>query len=226
MAREDQQLALYEFFGGFSTTLAADAPAGSTTISVNASRPIDTAKLDMGSLSESVSIKDVTGNGPFTVTLKAPTQYDHSAGAVLAPYRTSPSSTFPDIKTVAMGEPFEARNNMQPILFVTSPTSQEKRQYAQEKLITYNLSAVLVQILPAKTRGAEAESTLDSFYRMLDEIAAQIRTNKMLITPSYPLGASMKFGESFRIQESHQRTEVELYIVSKIDIESIEQVHA
>lgn len=155
--------------------------------------------------------------------------YEFFGGAV-GTYVTSPSSVFPDIKTVSKGEPLRIDPLMMPAFYITAPKSKETREYAQKKFITYQLSAVLVWWTPGLTQkdayDDRAQSALIAFYGTLEEVAARIRTNKQLITTSYPLGASIKFGETFTIDEQHERTETELLMVARFDIESVEQVNA
>ncbi|WDL96945.1 hypothetical protein [Alicyclobacillus sp. ALC3] len=234
MARIDQQLALYEFFGGASTTLVSAASAGDTTVIIDGSFPkaqmltlVSPGSMERGTaaVGEALLVKSVSGAGPYTVTLLQPLQNSYPQGATVAPL-SSMSSVFPWLGTVVNGEFVTAKGNQQPVLYLLSPTTKETREYAQKKFITYTLSAVLVDLIPGVPQGDAGPYALFTFYSWLDSIADKIRTNKQLITASYPQGAAIKFGESFQIQENHQRTETEVYLVGRINIESIEQVNA
>lgn len=141
-------------------------------------------------------------------------------------YHTSPSA-FQGIATVVKGEPLDVFEWAMPLLWISAPRSKEYRQAAQKKFIDYTLMAVLVQLAPGgSTAGDEGPVALNNFYQLLDEIANKIRTNKTLITPSYPNGASIRFGEDFTIEENHQRLENEILLVATIEILSTELVQA
>ena len=126
------------------------------------------------------------------------------------------------------GEPIEKMQQQMPMLYVTAPKSKEVREFAQVKFITYQLDAVLIWLTPGtKAQGADrGSSIMDDFYGLVDDIANQIRTNKTLITPSYPNGAAFKFGENFTIDEAHEIKGQMLAIVAHFQIESVEQVQA
>lgn len=143
-------------------------------------------------------------------------------------YKTINGTVFPDIKTIIKGEPLQKLQQDMPLLYVIAPHTQERRQAAQVKFIDYKLRAVLLwmttgQELAGADRGA---SVLDKFYSLLDEIANKIRTNKQLITTSYPNGASVRFGEDFTIEEDHEVQNNMLLCVGVITISSTEQVFA
>lgn len=143
-------------------------------------------------------------------------------------FHTTNGTVFPDIKTIVKGEPIEKMQLQMPLLYITAPKSKETRREAQVKFITYQLMATLVYVGPGTQvqnadRGA---STMDMFYGLIDDIANQIRTNKMLITPSYPDGASIKFGENFTIDEGHDAQGQMMTLVAQFQIESVEQVFA
>lgn len=138
------------------------------------------------------------------------------------------SSVFSQLKGVFQGEPIEKMQSQMPMVYMTAPTSTETREMAQYKFITYPLAAVLLWQTPGVSAGSgdRGASILNEFYGFLDAIAAQIRENKELVTASYPLGASFKFGEKFSIRETHSIEKTTLIAVARIDIESVEQVHA
>lgn len=69
-----------------TTTLAAAATAGDTTISATANPGTGRFKLDSGAVEEFVSILSVSGAGPYTATLANPLAYAHGSGAALATY--------------------------------------------------------------------------------------------------------------------------------------------
>jgi hypothetical protein len=143
-------------------------------------------------------------------------------------YHTYPSSTFPSVKGVFKGEPIEKMEQQMPMLYVTSPKSTEQRKMAQVKFITYQLDAVLLWKTPGvQTGGADrGPSVMDEFYSLIDDIADKIRTNKTLITSSYPNGASFKFGENFSVTEAHEIAGQMIFMVAHFQIESVEQVMA
>lgn len=218
MGRLDQQLAVYELFGGFSTTLAAEAVHGAQSISLSASVNPGPFMLDMGTANETVLITSVSGTGPYTASLRRPLQNAHSAGATVAPFRTQPSSVFPFIQTVVMGEPLDAQDNIQPVLFILAPKAKEFREYAQKKFINYTLSVVLVNVFASLSKGDEGPIAIQTFYNWMDQIANHIRTNKTLVTPSYPTGAAFKFGENFTTTETHERIENSVWLVAKLTL--------
>ncbi len=226
MGRLDQQLAVYELFGGFSTTMATGAVQGAQSILLTASVNPGPCMLDVGTANETVLVTSISGTGPYTASLKKPLQNAHSAGATVAPFRTQPSAVFPFIQTVVMGEPLNAQDNIQPVLFILAPKAKEFREYAQKKFINYTLSVVLVNVFASLSKGDEGPIAIQTFYNWMDQIASHIRTNKTLVTPSYPTGAAFKFGENFTTAETHERIENSVWLVAKFDIESIEQVNA
>lgn len=70
-----------------ATTLAASCAANATTISTTATCPVGSAIIiDTvgGALMESHVVTNVTGAGPFTVTLDQPTRFAHANGAAVA----------------------------------------------------------------------------------------------------------------------------------------------
>ncbi len=226
MGRLDQQLAVYELFGCFSTTLAAEAGQGAQSITLTAGINPGPCLLDVGSANETVLVTGVSGSGPYTANLKKPLQNAHATGAPIAPFRTQPSAVFPFIQTVVMGEPLNAQDNIQPVLFILAPKAKESREYAQKKFINYTLSVVLVNVFTSLSKGDEGPIAIQTFYNWMDQISNVIRTNKTLVTPSYPTGAAFKFGENFTTTETHERIENSVWLVAKFDIESIEQVNA
>lgn len=230
MGRLDQQEAVYEFFGGFSTSLYAAAPAGATTLQSNASVPEGFLQVDTGSAAEIVLVTSVTGAAaPYSLTLEQPTQQAHAAGAILGTFHTSPSSVFPWLKTVCKGEPVEMLEFQMPVLYILTPQSREYRQAAQKKFIDYTIRCVLVDILSGQAPGDVGPVAVTTFYGYLDAIAQKIRTGsaaKALITPSYPQGASIRFGEDSTIQTDQQRQENDVVLIAQIDILSTEQVNA
>lgn len=141
-------------------------------------------------------------------------------------YETSPSSVFSNIQTVIKGEPMTMELNTMPLIYIVAPKSREYRDYAQKKIIAYDLEAVVVQLAEGKTSGAQAPQILYDFYGFLDEVANKIRTNKILSTMSYPQGAAMRFGEQFTIEEHRERVQQGLFIVAKFTISSEELVAA
>jgi hypothetical protein len=225
MGRLDQQLAMYEFLGGYSTRLADTASQGSQTISI-VSNVTGSCMLDVGHLNEVVFISEITGTGPYTATLKKPLQYSHENGVPLAPFKSKTSSVFPFLQSLMMGEPLNAQDNIQPILFILAPKAKEYREYAQKKLINYTMSFVLVHVFSSLSKGDEGSIAIQTFYNWMDQISAHIRTNKTLVTASYPTGAAIKFGENFTTSETHERIENSIWLVAKYDVESIEQVNA
>ncbi|WP_304459008.1 hypothetical protein [Alicyclobacillus sendaiensis] len=227
MGRIDQQLATYEFFGGYSTTLSASANAGVNQITTSGALPQGAALLDVGTSSEVVQVVNcLPSGGQYVSTLASPTLYAHASGCSVAPLSTSPSSVFPFVQTVVMGEPVTAEDYQQPLLFILAPRSQERRQFAQEKLITYTITAVLTSVIPGSPTGDIGEVAINTFYAWMDQIANKIRTNKILQTPSYPQGAAIKFGENFTVEETHERVENAVWLIARFNIESVEQVHA
>ncbi|SIS88369.1 hypothetical protein [Alicyclobacillus vulcanalis] len=228
MGRIDQQLATYEFFGGYSTSLSASEKAGVNQITTSGALPQGAALLDVGTASEVVQVVNCipSGGGQYVSTLASPTTYAHTSGCSVAPLSTSPSSVFPFVQTVVMGEPITAEDYQQPLLFILTPRSQERRQFAQEKLITYTITAVLTSVVPGTPSGDIGEVAINTFYGWMDQIADRIRTNKILQTASYPQGAAIKFGENFTVEETHERVEDAVWLVARFNIESVEQVHA
>ena len=233
MARVDQQLALYEFFGGVTTFLAAAASAGAAVLSTDGPVAVGSALLVQPSamalsdtISENIIVQTVSGTGPYTLSLAGPLQNNYAQGSTVAPYKTTQPTVFPFVKTLVNGEPLTVGGNEQPVLFLTSPLAVEKREYAQKKFITYTLSAILTQVIPANSPSDRGPVSLLQFYSWLDQIADKIRTNKQLITSSYPNGAAIKFGENSKIAETHERVENAIWIVAKLDVESVEQVNA
>lgn len=235
MGRKSQVEAVYEFFGGQSTTLSQDAAAGASSITtvasltVGATIEIDVSETVMGGTvptPDVATIQSVTGTGPYTLNLVSPLLYAHTSGAIVAPFHSPPSTVFPEIKTVCRGEPFEKLEVALPLLYVTVPSSKEYRQAAQKKFIDHTITAVLLWETTGRQLGAKAESILMQYYTLLDQIGAKIRTNKILSTSSYPLGASIRFGEDFTVEEYHERLENSLIIVSTFKILSTEEVTA
>lgn len=142
-------------------------------------------------------------------------------------YVTQNPSVFPNIKTLVKGEPLKRDKNEMPMIFMSAPKTKEERYSAQLKFIIYTLTPVVVWWTSSDpSKGERGSYAMDQFYGFLDSVAAKIRTNKQLITTSYPQGASIKFGENFTIQETHERLETDMLFVAKFDIESIEQVFA
>lgn len=66
-----------------STTLTAGASAGATTLSLAADPKVGAIiTLDLGAVTqEEVQVKQISGAGPYSVTLTAPTEQAHANGA-------------------------------------------------------------------------------------------------------------------------------------------------
>lgn len=231
MGRESQAQALYEFFGGWSVLLAQNASQGQQSVEVATQPPswLNSIKIDQGINAEGALVKNVTGTGPYTINLMQPLQNNHNSGAILSTMITQQSSVFSNINTVAMYEPMQKFQQTMPLLYLTMPRSKESRKTAAGsfKFADYSLNAVLLWQTPTTLNGADpGASALDRFYSLCDEIASYIHTNKQLITPSYPSGASVRFGEDFTIDTDHEVRNNMLVAVASINISSTEQVIA
>lgn len=144
-------------------------------------------------------------------------------------YHTSPAnSVFGWLQTIVKGQPFDILELQMPTLYILAPEAREHRQAAQKKFIDYQLEAYLIAFLDAGggMQGDRAPTAIEDFYGWMDDIANKIRTNKQLITTSYPNGASIRFGEDSSSVEEHWRQEDTLVIAAKFEIISTEQVNA
>lgn len=139
----------------------------------------------------------------------------------------------PAVNTIFRGEPFDRQNILFPAIYLLAPQAKENRAMTGWKWIDYTLTAYLeTQVSGRSLTAAAGAEAVVGFYAAMDQIAALIRgstTNegpKSLITPSYPRGASIRFGESSESLEEHMRDENTLLIAARFSIQSREQVSA
>lgn len=72
--------------GSFSTTLASAASAGASTVSMNAAPPVGLLLQFgniLGTFGGEAAVLDVTGTGPYAVTLSTGLAYDQASGATV-----------------------------------------------------------------------------------------------------------------------------------------------
>lgn len=139
----------------------------------------------------------------------------------------------PTIETIVRGELLDRQSILMPVLYVLAPRSKERRAMTGWKFVDYELALYVEDLIAGNSQAAQggARAILE-FYGMLDQIAALIRGStldegpKALVTPSYPRGAAIKFGEEFSIEEVHGRAENTIEIGARILIKSTEQVSA
>lgn len=243
MSRATQMEAVYEFFGGVSALLSADAASGATSIEVNASLPLNVPlEVDVGSAQDEETVATaISGTGPYTLTLQAALQYAHSTGAIVGTYETD-TTVITGLNTVMRGEPFDIADELLPVMVITVPKSREYRYggtskirgMAQKKGIDYTIRLMVGALLSGPGTADQGAILLDEFYDIIDRIANHIRGSdlatpndaKQLITASFPSGASVRFGEDFTVQELHNREENTLRIVAVIETLSTEMVNA
>ncbi len=139
----------------------------------------------------------------------------------------------PGVQTIIRGETFDRQSVLLPAMYLLAPESRERRAMTGWKWIDYTLAVYLEAQIPGKSLSAYGGAqAIVEFYAILDQIAARIRGStanegpKSLITPSYPQGASIRFGEQFEVTEEHVRDENTLLIAAKFAISSTEQVSA
>ncbi len=139
----------------------------------------------------------------------------------------------PAIQTIIRGETFDRQSVLMPAMYILAPESRERRAMTGWKFIDYTLAVYLeAQISGKSVLIAGGAQAVVAFYQAMDQIAALIRGSttvegpKQLITPSYPQGASIRFGEQFEATEEHMRDENTLLIAARFNILSTEQVSA
>lgn len=88
------------YTGSGTTTLAADAAAGATSISTNASISSSTLiQIGTGTLSEVRLTTGVSGVGPYSLTFATGLTYAHSSGATVKPITTPYAALFSTLNT-------------------------------------------------------------------------------------------------------------------------------
>lgn len=225
MGRADQLEALYEYFGGLATNLAASASVGDTSIQINASIPAgSTIELQPGPSAEKAYIKSITGTGPYTVTVVSPLQYDHATGTTVSTFITTDPSPLPLIHTLFRGEPLEVNDTQYPALIILAPKEKETRHASGLKWIDYDLSLVYFTLTNATAQGELGTQIVTEVYNAIDTIKTLIRENKQLITLNYPKGASIRFGENSNSTEIHDIVEEGVRAIVTITVDSREQV--
>lgn len=153
-------------------------------------------------------------------------------GGVAGTYQ-SPCS-IQGITTVVKGEPFDIPDRLMPVMTITIPKVVEYRSggtssirgMAQKKGIDYTIRIMVGALLSGSTSTPQGPDLLLRFYGWLDAIGAVIRENKTLVTPSYPQGASVRFGEDSTWIEPHERDENTLKVLCGIETVSTELVNA
>ncbi|MHB1778026.1 MAG: hypothetical protein ACYCU7_18895 [Acidimicrobiales bacterium] len=149
--------------------------------------------------------------------------------------KTFPYGTWalPAVQTIVRGELFDRQSALLPAMYLLVPEARERRAMTAWKFIDYTVAVYLeAQIAGKSLSGQGGAQAVVAFYQAMDQIAALIRGNtsnekpKSLITPSYPQGASIRFGEQSESIEEHLRDENTLLIVAKFSIQSTEQVQA
>lgn len=134
---------------------------------------------------------------------------------------------FPGLATLVKGEPLDRLQYQMPVGFLLVPSSREYRPMAQHKFIDYDVELYLEgQVAGVGSAGDMGAAAINEFYGLLDAIADRIRTNKILLTPSYPGGAAIRFGEDFTVEEAHRRDENTILLAGRFRIKSTEQVNA
>lgn len=137
----------------------------------------------------------------------------------------------PGLQTVVKGELMETLDAYLPALWLHVPRGKEKRLMAQAKQVDYRISVYLEALLPGlSATGDGGPSAIATFYRLVDDLTALIRGSssnegpKQLITPSYPQGASMRFGEDIESEIGFTRQENTMRIYARLVVSSAEYV--
>ena len=139
----------------------------------------------------------------------------------------------PGVRTIVKGEVLDNLEQYLPVLFLTVPPGTERRAMTGWKFVTYTVTASLADMPPGQSKtvagGAQA---VYAFYQTMDQVSSVIRGTvanekpKQLITPSYPSGAAIRFGEDVEFQETHRRMENTVLIDAQFLIKCTEQVSA
>lgn len=235
MSRRTVMEAVYEKFGGQATTLAADAVKGAQTFSLAANLPLGAIELDVTlDTAEVVYATAVSGAGPYVYTTKNALQADHTSGNIVSGFTTQPSA-ISGVLTVGRGDRVFWPSQMQPVLAIVIDASQEyryggrmrARALAQFKFIDYDVKLLLGNVGAPGDNQDGLPRLLDQFYGWLDDIGALIRSDKTLVTPSFPEpGAVVLWGEEFQVQNPYVLQEAEVQIVASITVACTEQVQA
>lgn len=227
--------AVYELFGGVATSLAASASVGDTTVSLNASLAVGTPfEIDVAGTPEYTSVQDISGSGPYAVTLPLALKYAHDSGAIVGTFQ-SPAN-IAGLTTVVRGELFDVLDEELPAMIITIPKVNEYRAngvsgipgFAGKKGIDYQIRMMVGALMEGDGTNDQGALLIGQFYDMLDAIGTALRTldAKTLITTSFPAGASIRFGEDSSWAEQHERQENTLRIIAMIDSISTELVDA
>ena len=234
MSRRTVMEAVYEKFGGQATTLYADALAGAQSIELTASLPVGAIELDVTTdAAETVYATGISGTGPYTYTLRQPLNADHTAGGIASGFSTSPA-VIDGVQTVVRGNRVLLPTQLQPVLAVVIDGSEEYRYggklkvqgLAQMKFVDYDVTLLLGNVGAPGNDQDGAPRLLDQFYGWLDDISARIRADKVLVTPSFPQGAVIRWGEEFQVRNPYALTQSEVKIVASITVSCTEQVQA
>jgi hypothetical protein len=229
-------LAVYELFGGVDTSLAAPAQAGDEALTVTAPLParVQSVEVDVGGgVPEFVTVTSQSGSGPYTLGLGEALAYPHASGAIVGTFVTQQPAPVPLLRTLFRGQPMDPTESMMPLVVTSLPGYHEYRSgglsrqpgMAQKKLIDHDVWIRVRAVLagPAPTNGAVM---LEQFYALLDQMGALIRTNKTLVTPSFPQGAALRFGEEYKAPEVHRRVEQQMELQADFHIPTTELVEA
>lgn len=132
----------------------------------------------------------------------------------------------PLINSIVKGETLDFPERQMPVIFLLAPKSDESFPMTGYKFVDYDLSLYVAAILPGQSAAPDGgANAIYTFYEFLDDLAARIRANPTLVSPSYPSGALVKWGLRFSMQEDHQRLENTVLIGAKVVIAATEMVN-
>ena len=131
----------------------------------------------------------------------------------------------PGVNAIYKGRTFDTAERILPSIWILVPQGDERWPMSGFKFVDYRVIVYVADMVPGNSRvAAGGAAAVYGFYGVMDALAALVRTNPTLISPSYPQGALVKFAVRSKTAESHERMENTLLISAVFNIEATEQV--